>query len=83
MPLIEICCPRCEHRGYVATNRLPGVLHCSGCGFARMVHEGKRTVRSHTTTAINAADHRPRQPRKPRMTARGKQVLTPRVPAVA
>ena len=84
MALIEIVCPHCERRGYVGANRLPGVLRCSDCGFATMVHDGERIVRSHSA-AINTTDNRkPRRPPQKRvLTPRGKRVLTPRIPAVA
>jgi hypothetical protein len=76
MPLLAIECPHCRRLGYVAASRVPGVLRCSGCDFAGMVHEGVRDVRSHDVAV------RPKQPRQRALTPRGKRVLTPRVPVV-
>ena len=44
MPLVEITCPGCEHSGFVTADRIPGMLRCSACGFARMIREGNFEV---------------------------------------
>jgi hypothetical protein len=83
MPLLAISCPHCQHTGFVSADRLPGVLRCSDCSFARMVRTANRTVSSRRAAALNAADNRPKQPRQRALMSRGKRVLTPRMPAVA
>ena len=47
MALIEICCPLCQRRGYIAADRLPGILQCSGCGAAELIPGGVRKIRGH------------------------------------
>jgi hypothetical protein len=56
MPLREIACPRCHHAGYIGTDRLPGILRCSACGFTRLVREGGRRIRPSDPTPATAAD---------------------------
>jgi hypothetical protein len=73
MPLLAIACPRCQHTGYAGADRVPGMLHCSRCGFARMVRDGVREIRSPNAAALNAADHQPKRPRGAR-----KRRLVPR-----
>jgi hypothetical protein len=75
MPLLAIDCPQCQHRGFVGADRLPGVLICAACDFARWVRDGGEPVRSALTDQLS-------RPRKPQLTARGKRILVPRQPAV-
>jgi len=71
MPLLE------AHRGYVAADRLPGILRCSHCGGVRIVREGLHRIRSHDPVPIEAQDvARPPRPKLKR-TARGKRILVP------
>jgi hypothetical protein len=72
MALIEICRPRCQRRGYIAADRLPGILQCSGCGAAELIHGGVRKIRGHEDAVT---DTKPKPARKP-----WKRVLTPRTP---
>ena len=58
MSLLAITCPRCLHTGFVGAERLPGILRCSDCDFARMVRQGNRAIRSRRAAAINLADNR-------------------------
>lgn len=76
MSLIEICCPRCQHRGFIAADRLPGVLTCSDCGLAELVRQGGHVVRSYDADRLNGADNG----RKPPTRWQHKRALTPRVP---
>jgi hypothetical protein len=67
MPLLVICCPHCGHSGYVAADRVPGMLRCSGCEFVGMVKEGKRMTPSRFTAALNADDEWAKNGRKKRV----------------
>jgi hypothetical protein len=78
MALVEIVCPRCDRHGYVAGNRLPGVVICSQCQLARLVRDGEQRIRSRTAAQINA-EGVPYQPKAAAKQAR-KRVLVPRVP---
>jgi hypothetical protein len=81
MPLREIACPSCAHTGYVVGDRLPGILRCSSCDFAHFVRDGGRVIRSTDAEQLNARAPKARerkQPRPPKLTARGKRVLSPR-----
>jgi hypothetical protein len=81
MALIQVACPRCQHKGFTGADRVPAVLRCADCGFACWVRDGGRPVHSKITDQLNAAA--PRKPAAPRQLklVRGKSVLTPRTPA--
>ena len=73
MPLLAIACPRCLHTGFIAADRLPGMLCCSSCGFVRMVRDGGRLVHSTITDQLNGNDAGKAKQRVQ------KRILTPRV----
>jgi hypothetical protein len=72
MALVEIHCPRCQRLGYVAADRLPRTLQCSGCGAVELIRDGMRKIRGHEDAITDA---------KPKLTR--KRVLTPRTPMPA
>jgi hypothetical protein len=68
MPLLQIICPQCRHVGYIAADRLSGMLRCSSCGFVHLVRDGGRRIRSTDAERLN---HRAPKSR------RGKRRLVP------
>jgi hypothetical protein len=80
MALIEIACPHCQRRGYVAADRLPGVLQCSGCGIAELIRDGMRIIRAHYDDSVIDTP-KLKMPAKPKPIRKSwKRQLTPRVP---
>jgi hypothetical protein len=76
MPLLEICCPRCHHSGFISADRVPGVLYCSHCEFANMIREGVRAIRAQPLELVEV---KPRPSPEPKRQSRShRQALTPR-----